>query len=62
VIDEVGEDAVRERRADGAVVIALMVTNRFAFRTFALGLLEHAEVLSPVDVRADLIAWLEAVS
>jgi hypothetical protein len=43
-------------------VIGLTVTNRFAFRTFALGLLEHAEVLSPADVRADLVAWLEAVS
>lgn len=62
VIDEVGEDAVRERREDASVVIALTVTNRFAFRTFALGLLEHAEVLSPADVRDDLVAWLEKVT
>jgi predicted DNA-binding transcriptional regulator YafY len=62
VVDEVGEETVVERRDGGAVVIALTVTNRAALRSFALGLLDHAEVLSPADVRADLIAWLEAVA
>jgi hypothetical protein len=27
-----------------------------------LGFLEHAEVLEPPDVRADVVAWLEAVA
>jgi hypothetical protein len=26
-----------------------------------LGLVEHAEVLSPADVRADLVDWLTAI-
>ena len=48
-----------ERRDDGAVVVALPVTNREAFRSFVLGLLEHAEVLGPAELRADIVAWLE---
>ena len=30
-----------------------------AFRSWVLGLMEHAEVLSPPDVRADFVEWLE---
>ena len=55
-----GGAAVRERRPDGSVVLALPVTNRAAFRTFALGFLDHAEVLGPSEVRADMLAWLDA--
>jgi predicted DNA-binding transcriptional regulator YafY len=62
VVAEVGEDAVSERRDDGSVVVELRVTNRAAFRTFVLGLLDRAEVLGPADVRADLIAWLQALA
>lgn len=54
-----GEEAVVERRPDGAVVLALRVTNRDAFRSFVLGLLDHAEVLGPVELRDDLVAHLE---
>lgn len=50
-------------RADsGDVIVELTVTNRAAFRSFVLGFLEHAEVLEPPDVRADVVAWLEAVA
>lgn len=54
----VGDGAVRERRADGAVVLALPVTNRDAFRSFALGFLDHAEVLGPPELRDDTVDWL----
>jgi hypothetical protein len=27
-----------------------------------LGFLEHVEVIEPADVRADVVAWLEAVA
>ncbi|MFN0088765.1 MAG: helix-turn-helix transcriptional regulator [Acidimicrobiales bacterium] len=57
----VGEEAVVERRADGAVVIELAVTNRDAFRSFVLGFLDHAEILSPPELRAELRDWLAAV-
>jgi predicted DNA-binding transcriptional regulator YafY len=48
----VGEDP------DGSVVVELPVTNRAAFRSFGLWVLEHAEVLEPAELRDDLIAWL----
>lgn len=57
-VDKVGTTAVRERRPDGSVVLALAVTNRDAFRSFALGFLDHAEVLSPPDLRQAMVSWL----
>lgn len=57
-----GGAAVRERRPDGSVVLALEVTNRDAFRSFALGFLDHAEVLGPPELRAETVAWLERLA
>lgn len=62
VVRRVGDAAVREHRPDGGVVVALTVTNREAFRSFILGLLDHAEVVEPTELRDDLVAWLEAVA
>jgi len=62
VVDQLGEDAVVERRDDGAVVVRLAVVNREAFRAFVVGLLEHAEVLAPPELRSDLVDWLRAVA
>jgi len=62
VVEQLGEEVVAERRGDGSVVVELSVVNREAFRTFVLGLLEHAEVLEPEELRADLVAWLEAIA
>lgn len=61
-VGAVGEDAVVERRPDGAVVLSVPVTNRDAFRSFVLGFLDHAEVLGPPTLRADLVRWLRAVA
>ena len=61
VVDTLGEPTVVERRDDGSVVVELAVVNREAFRSFVLGLLEHAEVLEPPELRDDLIDWLRAV-
>ena len=55
---DLGPQAVAERRDDGSVVVKLAVTNREAFRSFVLGLLDHAEVLAPAELRADMVAWL----
>ena len=52
--------AVVEERADGSVVVALAVTNRDGFRSFVLTFLDHAEVLGPAELRADVVGWLEA--
>lgn len=57
-VDHLGPDAGVDRHDDGSVVITLTVTNRDAFRSFVLGFLDHAEVLSPPELRDDLVAWL----
>jgi len=61
VVDDLGDEAVVERRKDGSVVVALSVVNREAFRSWVLELLEHAEVLEPADLRAELVDWLHAL-
>jgi predicted DNA-binding transcriptional regulator YafY len=60
-VNVVGADAVVEARDDGSVVVELPVTNIDGFRSFVLSLLEHAEVLEPAELRADLVAWLDAM-
>ncbi len=61
VVAEVGDAAVVERRPDGSVLLRLGVTSAEAMRSWVLGLLDHAEVVAPPAVRADLVRWLEAV-
>lgn len=50
---------VTERRPDGAAVVELQVRNPEGLRTFVLGLLDRAELLSPPELRQDLLAHLE---
>jgi predicted DNA-binding transcriptional regulator YafY len=61
VVREVGGDRVVERRTDGSVVVSVPCANVAAFRSWVLGFVDHAEVLAPEDVRADVIGWLEAM-
>lgn len=60
--DTVGAEHVVVRHDDGAVDIMLTVMNRDAFRSFVLGFLEHAEVLSPPELRDDMVRWLTSIS
>lgn len=48
-----------EQEPDGGVVIELAVRNPEFFRNFVFEFLDHAEVLSPEPLRADIIQWLE---
>ncbi len=57
-----GADTPARAEPDGGVVFTLRVTNRAAFRSFVLGFLDHAELLGPEDLRAELIAWLREVA
>jgi hypothetical protein len=57
-----GSDASVDRRADGSAVVSVPVVDRAAFRAVVLDLLDHAEVLRPPDVRADVVAWLEQLA
>jgi proteasome accessory factor B len=58
IVDELGADGIAEELDDGRLVVEIPVSNRVAFRSIVLAYREHAEVLAPDDVRADLIAWL----
>jgi len=62
VVSSLGDEAVVEHRDDGAVVVALDVVNRDAFRAFVLDLLDHAEVLDPPELRAEIVGWLVALA
>jgi proteasome accessory factor B len=60
VVTELGPDAVVERSDDGSVVVRLVVTEVEALVSWALDLLDHAEVLRPDEVRAAVVERLEA--
>jgi predicted DNA-binding transcriptional regulator YafY len=57
---ELGSDRVVERDGDG-IVVRVPASNRPAFRSWVLGLLDHAVVLEPPVVRDEVVAWLRAV-
>ncbi len=61
MLGELGSDARVDAHdtSPSSSVIETAVSNRAAFRSFVLGFLEHAEVLEPDDVRADIVHWLE---
>ena len=57
-LDQLGEAGVLEVADDGATTFAVPVTSWPAFRSFVLSFLDHAEVVGPEDLRADVVAWL----
>jgi proteasome accessory factor B len=59
---ELGEESVIERHPDGSVMVRVPCANRIAFRSWVIGHLEHAEVISPLDERTAMIDWLRDVS
>ncbi len=61
VVDELGEEAVLRHGDHGSVVVVLEVTNEVAFRSWLLGLLDHAEVISPAELRRSVVDWLSAI-
>jgi proteasome accessory factor B len=56
---ELGADRVQRRHGDGSIEAEVPCTNLVAFRSWVLGLIDHAEVLAPADVRAHVVEWLE---
>jgi proteasome accessory factor B len=58
----VGEDVVTARRDDGAIEVELAVTNHGALFSWVIGFLDHAEILSPPELRAELMGRLEAMA
>ncbi len=61
VARELGDTAVLSHRPDGSIVVDVPCANIDAFRSWLFGLGEHAEVLAPAEVRADVVSWLQAM-
>jgi predicted DNA-binding transcriptional regulator YafY len=58
---ELGAERVVARSADGSIDVDVPCANVPAFRSWVLGLLDHAEVLGPPDVREAVVTWLRAM-
>jgi proteasome accessory factor B len=54
-------EAVSARFDDGSIELSLQVRNIDGFRSFVLGFLDGAEVLSPESLRVAMVEWLEQV-
>jgi len=50
-----------EQLPDGSAIATVGVNNVAGFRSFVLQFLDHAEILDPPELRADLRAWLEGI-
>jgi len=61
VVERLGEEVILERKASGQAVVEMSVADRSALRSYVLGFLEHAEVLEPPDLRAEIVSWLEDI-
>jgi hypothetical protein len=59
---ELGPSVGVENVANGDAVFELLVVDRVAFRSFVMTLLDHGEVLSPPEIRDDIIAWVDALA
>jgi predicted DNA-binding transcriptional regulator YafY len=57
---DIGSERVLARDDDG-IVVRFPASNRPALRSWVLGLLDHAVVLEPADVRDEIVAWLESI-
>lgn len=59
---EAGTTATVERHDDGSVTLTMPVRQREPFRSWVLGMLDHAEVVGPPALRDDLLSWLRRVA
>lgn len=58
---EAGHEADVRSHEDGNVTITMPVTHRDGFMTWLMGLLDHGELLHPMELREEVIARLEAI-
>lgn len=56
---ELGAHRVVTRHDNGSIEVVVPCANLGAFRSWVLGLLDHAEVLAPSEVREHVVGWLE---
>lgn len=58
---ELGVQRVSARYDDGSIDVFVPATNLDAFRSWVIGLVDHAVVLEPPEVRAHVVDWLRGV-
>jgi predicted DNA-binding transcriptional regulator YafY len=61
-LDHLRDATVVARDTDGSVTVEVEVSNRDGFRSFVVGFLDHAEVLAPDELRADVVGWLRDIA
>ena len=59
-LHELGAPADTVDRPDGSALVRFIVRNPEGLRWLVLGMLDHAEVVSPPELRAEIVEWLEA--
>lgn len=59
---EAGASATVERHDDGSVTLTMPVVQREPFRSWVVGMLDHAEVVGPPALRDDLVRWLRRIA
>ncbi len=59
---QLGPEIPATRQPDGSTVVELSVVSWDGLRSFVLGYLDHAEVLSPDEARAAITDWLHAIA
>ena len=58
---ELGAQRVIARHDDGSIVVTVPATNLDAFRSWVIGLVDHAVVIGPPEIRAHVVDWLRGV-
>ncbi len=59
---ELGAERVIERHGDGSIDVSVPATNLDAFRSWVIGLVDHAVVIGPPEVREYVVEWLRGAS
>ena len=62
VIEDVGEDRVTERLADGSVVVEVDASHLNIARSWVVAMLDHVEVLGPETFKKDFTEWLREIA
>jgi predicted DNA-binding transcriptional regulator YafY len=62
VVRELGDDAIVARRPDGSIDVEVACGNRTAFKSWLYAMVDRAEVISPDNVRQEIIADLHKMA
>lgn len=62
VVRELGDDAIVARRSDGSLDVEVACGNRSAFKSWLYAMVDRAEVISPENVRNEIIADLQKMA